>query len=104
MELFKKRGTSLTKGRYDRLEAVENEIKAFSLNNIDEIKRPVSFFVTFTTQEARERCIKYFGSSENIWHQTVYPVSSLKILDHDLPTIEANEPTNIIWENLAISE
>ena len=50
MDLLKKRGSILTEGKYEKLEALDKEMKAsFEAEDVKQFKRPVSCFITFNT-------------------------------------------------------
>ena len=67
INLLIKRGTQISQGRFQSVLETENRIaKEIELNE-EKIIRPVTAFITFETQEARERCIKYFSFRENIF-------------------------------------
>lgn len=48
-----------TKDGEERLQ-IEDDLNNFIEENRELFQTPVAAFVTFTTQEARERCLKYF--------------------------------------------
>ena len=68
--------------------------------------QPVSAFITFTTQEAKERCVNYFydrvpESDETNINKLDKGLTSLGV---ELEVEEPPEPTDVIFENLEISK
>lgn len=63
---------------------------------------PVCAFITFTSQEAKERCVHYCFETDS----EGYPNQKFKIngpvtsLGNNLKVTDAPEPSDIIWENL----
>jgi hypothetical protein len=66
------------------------------------ITRPVCAFVTFTTQEAYERCNKYLFEFNEVGQKNEDHTKAI-ILGQPTAVIEAPEPTNIVWEDLGIT-
>ena len=62
IELLKQRGVITTKGDFKLLQNIEKKIidKLKDKDKYLKFRRPVMAFVTFTRQEAAERCLKYF--------------------------------------------
>ncbi len=65
---------------------------------------PVVAFVTFNSQEGYERCINHMESTKNFYGEPIYNESGhgFKLFDEEQEVYAANEPSNIIWENLEI--
>lgn len=61
--------------------------------------RPVTAFVTFTTQEAADRCERYFALNGSSYKEE----NAFRILGQKVDCYRAQEPSDILWENLAIS-
>lgn len=66
------------------------------------IRRPVSCFVTFESQEGHDRC-EYFLFDKNHAGQRNAHFRPTKFFDHQAHVKEVSEPTDIIWENLHYS-
>ena len=101
-----KRANILGKGNFEKLIEIEQEIVESIEKDYKEIKRPVVAFVIFTTQEARERCLNAFESSLDLLHKPKFKDNDhqLELFNEPIPTIPAPEATNIIWENLSITD
>ena len=61
-------------------------------------------FVTFTTQEACERCLKNYKADRDFLLRPKYKNEEMKLIDETLTIEKATEPTNLIWENQQISD
>ena len=66
MEMLIKRGKFLSTANYIELLNLDTKIDDHFKNKEcqEKIKRPVSCFITFTTQEAKARCIENFKAME----------------------------------------
>jgi hypothetical protein len=94
-----KRGKFLAEGEFFKLDDIDNEIQEYFRENKNKIVRPVQAFIIFETQEAKERCIKFFETSQDFFGNIVYGENPLKLLNHNLSVRQASDPTNILWEN-----
>ena len=94
----------MVNGKFHKLEAIENQLKEVYDKNKEQIKRPVTAFVTFCNQEAKERCVKYFGTKKDSLKTVIYKEEKLMLFDEPMPAYAAAEATNIIWENLAYED
>ena len=63
------------------------------------ITTPVSAFVTFTTQEAFERCNKYLFEQCDLGYEHHEDHRTFTMLGEPATINEAPDPTNIIWED-----
>ena len=59
IKLLVQRGTLIAQGKFDKLASLDEEINETIKKNKEELKTPVSAFVTFETQEGMERCENY---------------------------------------------
>lgn len=66
----------------------------------DEVTMPVAAYVTFTTQEAKERCKKFFFKLNEDGTKNIDYTDGLIVDSHELEVLEAPEPSNVIWENI----
>lgn len=97
LRLLKERGTCVAQGQFVKLPAVDAKINDLmdTQEELDNLTKPVSAFITFETQEGYERACEFEGkfdcngklTAENKWR------------GYDLYFNEAPEPTNIIWEH-----
>ena len=78
---------------------IDDQINQIIEQKIDKISTPVRAFVTFTSQEAEERCENFLFSKTRSGDPNE-DLRPLNILDIDVTVQEAAEPSNIIWENL----
>lgn len=79
------------------MEAIK-QIKQAVNNNYDKYTRPVAAFVTFNYLEAKELFLeKYITHRTNFIRKLVFDNEKF------LEVTDAPYPTNIIWENLAVS-
>ena len=67
--------------------------------------RPISAFVTFTNQEAKERCVRYFYEKDPYTgaDQTDNFIG-LQSLGIELEVTDPSEPSDYMFENLEISD
>jgi hypothetical protein len=65
--------------------------------------QPVSAFVTFTTQEAKERCVKYFYDKDPNTDEINTNKIGFKSLGVELEVLDPPEAEDIIFENLEIT-
>jgi hypothetical protein len=62
-------------------------------------------FITFKNQEGIERCINYAQSDFNMASLPVFKKSHhFEILGKQMECVQAPEPSDLIWENLQISQ
>ena len=94
------RGSYISKSKAEKIDKIDQKISDIISSRYEHYTRPVMAFVTFTSQEARERCLHYFGSEQNIFSQTVHKNEKIEVFDQALEITEALDPSNIIWENL----
>jgi len=88
MDLLVMRGNILRKGKADKIQELDKEIKAStSMYDIKGFKRPVSCYITFSTQEAQMRCLRSFGTSNDMFNRTVWNDLELSVLGCSLPII-----------------
>lgn len=80
-------------------EKLENLKNGILRNHEDDILRPVTAFITFETQEGHERALKY--------EKKFYPWQrgeSKTLLGEKLILEQAEEPSDIIWENRHVNK
>jgi len=65
LELLAERGKYVTQQNSKKIKEIEDIIQIKLETHFEEYTRPVTAFVTFTTQEAFERCVYEFKTSKN---------------------------------------
>ena len=98
-----KRGELLRAIKYEQTVKFEQQIIQYVDEHYQELIRPVAAFVIFETQECQERCFTYLMTSSNFYGKINYSEKALEILQEKLELEEAPEPSDIIWENMALS-
>jgi len=100
INLLRQRGMAIKGQNFDKVRELNKKIDQYRQDNYDKIARPVSIFLTFSSEEGKQRCIQYNDIVENDPELNErYGV----ILGHKLDFQEASEPTDIIWENRSIT-
>ena len=101
-----RRGHHLSRHNLVEAERAEAEISNLVKKNMDKYVEPVAAFVTFSSQEGYERCIKHMSCETDFLGYPVFNPSEpgFKLLDQEQVIKEAHEPSNIIWENLEIPQ
>ena len=104
IEMLRKRGQITTTGKFNLLKEIEDEIitKLKDKQNYKKYKRPVMAFVTFTRQEAAERCLKNYATKQNFLRQVKFQKEKLEIFGIPVQCVHGTEATNLIWENLSV--
>lgn len=74
------------------------------LENYEKLKRPVTAFVTFTTQEAKDRAVENYATKKDKLKNVLYKAEAFKLFGQSIPLLPATEATNLVWENLAIPD
>ena len=103
IRLLQDRGTCVGQANFKGIPPIEDKINELLKNDIDRLKEPVTCFITFTTQEGYERCNNF------LFKTTTEGLPNDKRMKYHLlgqePLIQdAPSSTNIIWENLEVSE
>lgn len=100
IKLLHKRGALIGADKpFEETEKVDSQINQCVEDNHDLIVSPVAAFVTFTTQEAKERAMMYLckenedGSYNDDYDAFISNGQEMVVMD-------APEPSNIIWENV----
>ena len=100
VDLLKKRGLLIgNDADIEKIEEVDLQLNKLFEQNKEKINHPVCAFVTFTTQEGKERAMKYYC----LLNEDGTPNGDYEALVSDeitLEVIDAPEPSNLIWENL----
>jgi len=81
---------------------VDDKLKELIKNNYKKITTPVCAFITFTTQEAYERCNRYLFKIDEIGRKNP-DYKKVEIMTQKLDILKAPDPTNIVWKDLGIS-
>jgi len=58
--MLTERGTLITKGKLDKLPEINEKIHTLVDEKKSDLVRPVAAFITFETEEGKNRCLKYF--------------------------------------------
>ena len=103
INMMLKRGAQLGADKpKEQVNDTDEQINALINDHGDKLQIPVCAFVTFTTQEAKERAMKYFCKfNEDGTDNLDYEAFSSS--GFELKVTDAPEPSNIIWENLEVS-
>jgi len=102
IKLLQIRGTLIANGRFKDLGGVDNAISKILKSESSTITTPVTAFITWETQEGYERCNNYLfqrttNGLKNKQKQT------FTVFGFEPRISDAPEPTNIIWENLEVT-
>ena len=102
LKLLDKRGDFLGVGKFQEATEMDKQILKLLETKMNDITTPVSAFVTFTTQEAHERCSKYLFKYNELGYKN-NDRKEVEILGQKANICDAPDPTNVIWEHLGIS-
>ena len=91
-------------GKFEGIERSEKRINRLIKKYKDVFKRPVKAFVTFSTQEGIERCVKHVGTTKGIGGYPKFQKEALEFHGQKLGVQQAGEATDLIWENLEITQ
>lgn len=97
---LKQRGANIGSGAFEKVQPQDDLLNQIIKEDIDKLKQPVCAFVTFTEQEAYERCEEYFFKylrTDKSYNTKYQP---LQFLEEETLIEAAPEPSNIVWENL----
>ena len=86
-------------GNFEGQQEVEDQINYFMQNNRELLDTPIFAFVTFTTQEGKERFGKY-NSKKLPSGALNHNYKPFVLLGNETEVRFCNEPSDIIWENL----
>lgn len=95
---LRERGEYIKVEDWQGLDRVNNQIRDALKNDsslLDDLKRPVSAFITFETEEGHARGIMY----DEVAEANEKFAYCRKFLGQDISIQGASEPTDIIWEN-----
>ena len=99
-----KRGTALKAANFNFTSIIQGEIQdiiKYDFESGNSFERPTVAFVTFTNQEAMERCkLNWISEKDFFGWMQFSPEKQLQINGVKLHVEEAPEPTDVIWENL----
>jgi len=97
------RGALIGAGAFHKVPEKDDLLNTIIEQDIDKLQQPVCAFVTFTQQEAYERCeghyLKYLRTDGSV--NTEY--EPLMLLGEPTTVTAAPEPSNVIWENLEVT-
>jgi DNA-binding transcriptional regulator of glucitol operon len=98
---LKERGAKIgADAKFEEIEKIEASMEAHLDKYTNEVTSPVAAYVTFTTQEAKERCKRYFFKLNDDGTKNLDYEDGLIIGSDELEVLEAPEPSNVIWENI----
>lgn len=103
IDLLTKRGTFITNGKFDKLSPLDDKINELFETQGELLTTAVAAYVTFTTQEGLERCLVHL-SDELPSGAVNHNRKEFRFLGEDAKIDAAPEPSNIIWENLEVSD
>ena len=89
--------------KLEQLKNVEECLNTNIKNNLAQISVPIKAYITFSQQEAVERCAYYLYNVNPDGKKNPNKVD-FKLLGDQLVIEQAPEPTDIIWENLEIGK
>lgn len=104
---LKRRGEYIKSNNLSKVRVAEKEIdKIFKTRErLDRVNRPCWVFITFVTEEGKERAMAYFEELEKNSNIQEELKEEFKLFMGEEFTIdEANEPSDIQWENRQFDE
>ena len=105
INLLKKRGKLIgSDADFEKIEECDLMINENMEKNKEGLQTPICAFVTFTTQEAKERALKYLSKKNENGTDNGDFTDGFKSSDIELEVVDAPEPSNILWENLQVSK
>lgn len=109
MKKFKHKRTSKEKRQFanseKRLAKLVKQLDAFDLKFASRVSDYcVAAFVMFNCEDSRRYCLEDYEGSETAWNRMLQPVPLLFRESHALTVTVAQEPSDIIWENLETSK
>ncbi len=90
LKLLRKRGEALMYTKFSQAKVYQSELEGELKNNREMIRRPVAAYITWETEEGRNRAIQKPADDE-MWMNRPFAMK------------EAPEPDDIIWENAHIT-
>jgi hypothetical protein len=100
--MLRERALKITSGKIEEIKEAEDKLTQTLKANFSKYKRPVACFVTFTTQEAAQRCLEHFGTGSWYFNLVKFGHETFKLMECPIECTAANEAANIIWENLSV--
>jgi len=103
--MLTERGTLITKGKLDKLPEINEKIHELVDEKKSDLVRPVAAFITFETEEGKNRCLEYFKDpkfkkeEEDEQKKRLIESVSLELLNKPIITSQAPEPSEILWHN-----
>lgn len=100
---LKARGALIGQGAFEKVPEKDALLNQILKDDADQLKQPVCAFVTFTEQEAYERCENYFfkyNLTDGSYNHSYKPWN---FLEEEGQMEAAPEPSNVIWENLEVT-
>ena len=104
IRLLKARGAAMNNAEFSEIFKLEQEINSLiEGEDYELLMKPICAFVTFTHQEASERCNMNWERKYDIMGYPKYNKGKyMQILGQKFQVARAPETTDIIWENLQI--
>lgn len=87
----------------DKMVQTEQKIEQLVKSQKEVIMTPVTCFVTFETQEGFDRCEYWLFNKTREGKKNKHFIET-KLQGHKAAVASANEPTDIIWENLQFTK
>jgi hypothetical protein len=105
MKKFKHRRTGSEKRQFaaseKRLAKLATQLDAFDLKFAARVSDYcVAAFVMFNCEDSRRYCLDDYDGSETAWNRLLQPIPLQFRESHPLTVTVAQEPSDIIWENL----
>ena len=100
---MKERGALIGSGAFHKVPEKDDLLNTIIENDIEKLKQPVYAFVTFTEQEAYERCEGTFFKELRGGGGPNKDYEPLMLLEEATVVAEAPEPSNVLWENLEVT-
>lgn len=96
------RGALIGSGQFHMVAEQDAQLNQIIKEDSENLKQPVCAFVTFTHQEAYERCEEYLFKHDNTGARN-HNYNALELFEEETKIEQAPEPSNVIWENLEVT-
>jgi len=103
IRLLQQRGTAIANFNMKKMMEIEGKIEALIKAKKEEIMTPVNCFVTFESQEGFDRCEYYLFQRSREGKKNKH-LKHTMLMGHRAHVNSANEPSDIIWENLQFTK
>lgn len=100
---LRNRGGHIGQGAFELVPEKDALLNQILKDDADKLIQPVCAFVTFTEQEAYERCENYLFKYKLTDGSYNTDYTELNFMDEATQIEAAPEPSNVIWENLEVT-